>query len=65
MYTSVHSDVAWESYSFDLFDMPLDIPLDIPLECKKKTGIYGLCVPVDSYDLQCESVKYQLYKLNY
>ena len=31
MYTGVHSDVARESYSFDLFDMPLDVPL----ECKK------------------------------
>ena len=47
----IHSDVAWESCSFDLFDMPLDIPL----ECKK-AGIHGLCIPVDSFDLRCESV---------
>ena len=51
MYTGVDSDVARESYSFDLFDMPLDVPL----ECKK-AGIHGLCTPVDSFDLRCESV---------
>ena len=51
MYTGVHSDVARESYSFDLFDMPLDVPL----KCKK-VGIHGLCIPVDSFDLRCESV---------
>ena len=53
MYTGVdvHSDVARESYSFDLFD----VPLHIPLECKK-AGIFGLCIPVDSFDLRCESV---------
>ena len=38
MYTGVHLDVAWESYSFDLFDVPLQVPLQIPLECKKKQG---------------------------
>ena len=27
MYTGVHSDVSRESYSFELFDLPLDIPL--------------------------------------
>ena len=54
LHSDVHqctSDVARESYSFDLFDMPLDIPL----ECKK-AGIHGLCIPVDSFDLRCESV---------
>ena len=52
MYTGVHSDVAWESYSFDLFDVPLYIyPWNV-----KKAGIYGLCIPVDSFDLRCESV---------
>ena len=35
MYTGVHSDVAWESYSFDLFD----VPLHIPLECNKRRDI--------------------------
>jgi len=25
MYTGVHSDVPWESYSFELFDPPLDV----------------------------------------
>ena len=27
MYTGVHSDLSWESYSFELFDLPLDVPL--------------------------------------
>ena len=27
MYTGVHLDVSWESYSFELFDLPLDVPL--------------------------------------
>ena len=27
MYTSVHSDVSRESYSFELFDLLLDVPL--------------------------------------
>ena len=27
MYTGVHSDVSRESYSFELFDLPLDVPL--------------------------------------
>ena len=51
MYTSVHSDVARESYSFELFGLPLDVLL----ECKK-AGIHGLCIPVDSFDLRCKSV---------
>ena len=28
MYTVAHSDVARESYLFDLFDMPFDMPLE-------------------------------------
>ena len=28
MYTNVHSNVSWESYSFELFDLPLDVPLE-------------------------------------
>ena len=52
MYTAVHSDVAWESNSFDIFDAPSCIPL----ECIKSRNIYGLCIPVDSFDLRCESV---------
>ena len=27
-----------------------------------KPGIHGLCIPVDSFDLRCESVTYQLYQ---
>ena len=47
----LHSDVARESYSFDLFDMPLDIPWNV-----KKAGMHGLCIPGNSFDLRCESV---------
>ena len=36
MYTGVHSDVSWESYSFELFD--LHIPLDVPLIWEIKQG---------------------------
>ena len=27
MYTDANSDVSRESYSFELFDLPLDVPL--------------------------------------
>ena len=27
MYTGVHLSVSQESYSFELFDLPLDVPL--------------------------------------
>ena len=57
MYTGVHSDAAWESYSSDLFD----IPLNIPLECKK-SGDTWLMYPCKFSDLRCESVTY-IYKL--
>ena len=53
MYTGIHLDVAWESYSFDLFDMPLDISLEY-----KKAGLCIAHIPVDSFDLMCESVTY-------
>ena len=52
MYTGVHSDVSRESYSFELFDPPLDVPL----VWKRKPGIHGLHIPVDSFDLMCETV---------
>jgi len=26
-FPGIHSDVPWESYSFELFDLPLDVPL--------------------------------------
>ena len=51
MYTGVHSDVSRESYFFELFDLPLDVHL-----VREKTGIHCLCIPVDSFDLRCESV---------
>jgi len=47
MYTSVHSDVSRESYSFE--------PFDLSLEYESKAGIHGLCIPLDSFDLRCES----------
>jgi len=46
----IHSDVPRESYSFELFDPPLDVLL--------VWRIHGLCIPVDSFDLRCESVTY-------
>ena len=49
MYTSVHSDVSFE---------PFDLPLDVPLV---REGIHGLCIPVDSFDLRCESVTSYVY----
>jgi len=54
MYTGVHSDVSQEIYSFELFDPPLDVSL------VSKAGIHGLCIPVDSFDLRCQSVTYPL-----
>jgi len=51
MYTSIHSNVSWESYSFELFDLRLDVSL-----VKSKAGMHGLCIPVNSFDLRCESV---------
>ena len=53
MYTGVHSDVSRESYSFELFDLPLDVLLEKEIN---PAGIHGLCIPVDSFDLRCESV---------
>ena len=57
MYISVHSDVPWESYSFELFDLSLDVSL-------VWAGIHGLCTPVDSFDLRCESVTYISYAIH-
>ena len=55
MYTGVHSDVSRESYSFELFDLPLDVPLVREIN----QGYVALpCIPVDSFDLRCESVTY-------
>ena len=35
MYTGVHSDASWESYSFELFGLTSDVPLvrEINQEC--------------------------------
>ena len=57
MYASVHSDVSRESYSFE----PFDLPLDVPFGKGSKPGIHGLCIPVDSFDLRCESVTLTIY----
>ena len=53
MYAGVHLNVSWESYSLELFDLPLDVAT---LGIGNKPGIHGLCIPVDSFDLSCESV---------
>ena len=42
----VHPVVSRENLSFELFDLPFDHVI----------GIHGLCIPVDSFDLRCESV---------
>ena len=39
MYTGVHSDVCQESYSFELFELPLDVPL-----VREKNQGYMTCV---------------------
>ena len=50
MYTGVYSDVALESYFFELFEILLNVSLKI-----RDTWLI-LCIPVDSFDLKCESV---------
>ena len=32
MYTGVHLDVSWESYSFELFDPSFDLKIEILVE---------------------------------
>ena len=49
MYTGVHLDVSRESYSFELFDL-------CALGKGNKPGIHSLYIPVDSFDLRCESI---------
>ena len=51
MYTGVHSDVSLKSYSFELFDLPLDVPL-----VREINQGYMTYIPMDSFDLRCESV---------
>ena len=29
MYTGVHLDVSWESYSFELFDLSFDLKIEL------------------------------------
>ena len=43
------------SYSFELFDPPLDASL---IGMGNKPGICGLCISVDSFDLMFESVMF-------
>ena len=33
----------------------------IQLDVHRRIGIHGLCIPVDSFDLRCESVTYVHY----
>ena len=53
-FPGIHLDVSRENLSFEFFDLPFDhvhwCTLDV------KIGIHGLCIPVDSFDLRCESV---------
>ena len=46
MPSALQLHVSRESYSFELFDLPLDVPLE------------NIPVPVDFFDLRCESVTY-------
>ena len=57
MYTGVHTNVSQESYSFELFDPPLDTSL---IGMGNKPGICGLCISVDSFDLMFESVMFSV-----
>ena len=50
MYTDVHLDVSRESYSIELFDLPLDVPL------VREINQGYMAILVDSFDLRCESV---------
>ena len=63
-FSMLHLDVHWctsrcipENLSFEFFDLPFDhvhwCTLDV-----RRIGIHGLCIPVDSFDLRCESVTY-------
>ena len=53
--SGVHLVVSRENLSFELFDLLFDhvhwCTLDV-----KENRIHGLCIPVDSFDLRCESV---------
>ena len=42
------------SRGFELFDLALDVPL--VWDSGNKPEIHGLCIPMDSFDLRCESV---------
>ena len=44
MYTSVYSGVYWESYSFELYDLPLDVSLCVD-RSKGKAGIQLKYIP--------------------
>ena len=65
MYTSVHSDVSQESYSFELFDLPLNVPF--VREITQGYMAYVFLWSMDSFDLRCESVTYGICrgKLNF
>ena len=48
-------DVSRENLFFELFDMPFEHVHWCTLD-GRRIGIHGLCIPVDSFDLRCESV---------
>ena len=52
MYTAVQSDASQESYSFELFDLPLDVPLVWTIN-QGYMAFASLWIP---FDLRCESV---------
>ena len=58
MYTGVHSDASRESYSFELFDL---CTFRCTVGIENKPEIHGLCIPVDSFDMRCESVTLSRY----
>ena len=43
MYTGVHSDVSWESSSFEL---PLDVPLEREINQEYMAYVYNLWIPL-------------------
>ena len=58
---TIHSDVNWCSFRCipgELFFWTLWSTFRCTLCMGNKPGIHGVCFPVDSFDLRCESVTY-------
>ena len=43
MYTGAHSNVSWESYFFELFDLPLDVSLVKEINQGHESGTCNSC----------------------